>query len=99
MMEQAIINDYIQAATLAKQQADQYKKLANTYSLLRLGVFGLMIFAVYLTITLDNFNIMAVAFVLMIGSFAWLVARQGEYERQRDYYLDLQRINQNEIDS
>lgn len=98
-MEQDIINEYTNAAALAGQEADKFKKLANTYSLLRLGLFGLMIFAIYLTIARDNFTIMAVAFVLMLAGFAWLVSRQGEYERQRDYYLDLQRINQNEIGS
>jgi len=98
-MEQDIINTYEQAAALAKQQADKYKKLANTYSLLRLGIFGLMIFSVYLTIVQDNFNIMAVGFVLLVLCFAWLVKRQSEYEAQRDYYLDLQKINKNEIDS
>jgi DNA mismatch repair ATPase MutS len=98
-MEQQIINNYTQAAERAAQQADHFKKEANTYSLLRLGIFALMIFAVYLTITQDTFTIMAVAFVVLLFGFAWLVARQGEYERQRDYYLDLQRINLNEIDS
>lgn len=94
-----IINKYTQAAALAKQEADKFKKLANTYSLLRLGIFGLMIFAVYLTIAQDNFSIMAVAFVVLLAGFAWLVSRQGDYERQRNYYLDLERINLNEINS
>jgi glycerol uptake facilitator-like aquaporin len=98
-MEQDIINTYEQAAALAKQQADKYKKLANTYSLLRLGIFGVMIFAVYLTIEQDNFTIMAVGFILLILGFVWLVKRQSYYEAQRDYYLDLQKINLNEIGS
>jgi DNA mismatch repair ATPase MutS len=98
-VEQAIINNYTEAAALAKQEANKYKELANTYSLLRLGIFGLMIFAVYLTIVQDNFTIMAIAFIALLAAFAWLVSRQGEYERQRDYYLDLERINLNEINS
>ena len=98
-MEQDILNDYKAASALAGQHADKYKKQANTYSLLRLGIFGLMIFAVYLTIVNDSFSIMAVGFVLLLLAFAWLVARQGEFERQRDYYLDLQKINENEITS
>jgi DNA mismatch repair ATPase MutS len=98
-MEQDIINNYNGAAAAAKTQADQFKKQANTYSLLRLGIFALMIFAIYLTVNYDDFTIMAVGFVLLLGGFAWLVARQGEFERKRDYYLDLQRINENEIAS
>lgn len=98
-VQQDIISNYTRAAELAKQEADKYKKMANTYSLLRLGIFGLMIFSVYLTIQQDNFTIMAVGFVILLAGFAWLVARQGEYERQRNYYLDLQRINLNELNS
>jgi hypothetical protein len=98
-MEQDILNDYTQAAALAGQQADLYRQKANTYSLLRLGIFGLMIFSVYLTIVQDNFSIMAVSIVLLLLAFAWLVSRQGEYERQRDYYLDLKTINENELSS
>ncbi|MET3978915.1 DNA mismatch repair ATPase MutS [Mucilaginibacter sp. UYP25] len=98
-MQQTIIDNYTGAAAQAKQEADKFKKLANTYSLLRLGIFGLMVFAIYLTIVQDNFTIMAVGFVVLLAAFAWLVARQGGYERQRNYYLDLQRINLNEIDS
>jgi len=98
-VQQTIIDNYTQAAALAGQEADKYKRLANTYSLFRLGIFGLMIFAIYFTIAQDNFTIMAVGFVLLLAAFAWLVGRQGEYERQRDYYLDLGRINLNEITS
>ncbi|MBK0380544.1 MutS-related protein [Mucilaginibacter segetis] len=96
-MEQDILNNYKQAAEAAANEAEKYKKLANTYSLLRLGIFGLMIFAIYLTITRDTFTIMAVAFVVLLFGFAWLVSRQSGYESQRDYYLDLQKINENEI--
>jgi hypothetical protein len=98
-VQQDIISNYTRAAELAKQEANKYKNLANTYSLLRLGIFGLMIFSVYLTIAQDNFTIMAIGFVVLLAGFAWLVARQGEYERQRNYYLDLERINLNEINS
>ncbi|TFF33921.1 MutS-related protein [Mucilaginibacter psychrotolerans] len=98
-MERDILNDYTQAAALAAKQAGINRQKANTYSLLRLGIFGLMIFSVYLTISLDSFGIMAIAMVLLLLAFAWLVARQGAYERLRDYYLDLKKINDNELDS
>src|SRR4051812_10265796 len=98
-MEQDIINDYTQAAGRAGQQADLFRKLANTYSLLRLVIFALMILTVYLTITQDTFTIMAIGVAALLAGFAWLISRQGYYERQRDYYLDLQLINENEISS
>lgn len=98
-MDQDILNDYTQAAASAAQQAGIYRQKANIYSLLRLGIFALMLFSVYLTISLDTFGIMAISIVLLLLAFAWLVARQGAYERLRDYYLDLKKINDNELGS
>ncbi|OOQ58210.1 hypothetical protein BC343_11235 [Mucilaginibacter pedocola] len=96
-MNQNIITRYQTLATQAGQQADEFRKLANFYSLSRLGVFGLMIFAVTLTISFDNFYIAGIGIVLLLLVFAWLVARQGVYERERDYYLNLQKVTLNEL--
>ncbi|MFD0793572.1 DNA mismatch repair protein MutS [Mucilaginibacter litoreus] len=98
-MQQTIIDNYTQAAAKAKQQAEEFKKLANNCSLLRLAVFGAMVLAVYFTIQQDDFTVLAVSAVVLLGVFAWLVSQQGQYERRRDYYLDLERINLNEINS
>ncbi|WP_158557176.1 MutS-related protein [Mucilaginibacter conchicola] len=98
-MQQTIIANYEDAAAKAKQQADHYKKEANTYSLLRLGVFALMIFVVYLTVQQDNFVVLGVGVIILLAAFTALVAQQGKYERLRDYYLDLERVNLNELDS
>ena len=98
-MEQDIINDYTQRAAFAGQQADEFKRRANTYSLLRLGVFGLIILAVCVAITQDNFTILAVSFIILLFCFAWLVARQAVFERQKRYYQDIKMVNENEIGS
>ena len=98
-MEQDIINDYTQRAALAGEQAEEFKRRANTYSLLRLGVFGLIILAVCVAITQDNFTILAVSFIILLFCFAWLVSRQSVFERQKRYYQDIKKVNENEIDS
>lgn len=98
-MEQHIINKYKQRAQLAGQHADKYKKLANTYSLLRLSIFGLVVVAIYFAVRQDNFSIVAIAFIFLVFAFAWLVSRQGKYERQKQYFDDLQKVNNNEIAS
>ena len=98
-MEQDIINKYRQRAQLAGQHADKYKKLANTYSLLRLSIFGLIVVAIYFAVRQDNFSIVAIAFIFLVSAFAWLVSRQGKYERQKQYFDDLQKVNNNEIAS
>lgn len=98
-MEQDIINDYKQRANLAGQEAEKYKKLANTYSLLRLSIFALIVVAIYFAVQQDNFSIVAVAFIALVFAFAWLVSRQSRYERQKQYFDDLQQVNNNEIAS
>ncbi|MDB5132355.1 MAG: mutS 5 [Mucilaginibacter sp.] len=98
-MELDIIDDYKQRVTDARQEADKYKTLANTYSLLRLGVFALIILSVYFAIVNDNFTILAVAFVISVCGFMWLVSRQGQFERQKEYFDNLAKVNQNEIEN
>jgi hypothetical protein len=99
IVEQAIIDDYSKRASLAQVEADKYKELANTYSLLRLGVFGLMVLSVCLAVAYDDFTILAIAFLVLIGCFLWLVSRQSQFDRQRAYFNNLVKINKNEIGS
>ncbi|GAA4330676.1 MutS family DNA mismatch repair protein [Mucilaginibacter gynuensis] len=98
-MNNDILNDYAQRSAAAKNEADKFKKLANTYSFLRLGIFALVIAAVAAGVVYDTFTIIAVSVVILMLAFAWLVARQGKFERERDYYNDLAKINDNEADS
>jgi hypothetical protein len=98
-MEQDILDHYNNNARLARQEADKYKKLADTYALMRLGVFVAMVVGIYFGIVNDDFTIVAVTFVLLLFAFAWLVSRQSSYERQMRYFKDLTLINENELAS
>lgn len=98
-MEQTIISDYTQRANTAAAEAAKYKKLANTYSLMRLGVFAMVALTIAFAIHFDNFSIIAIAFVALVFAFAWLVSRQSGFEKQKQYYDDLQQVNENEIGS
>lgn len=98
-MEPDIIDNYKQRAALASQEADKYKKLANTYSLLRLSIFVLIAISIYFAVQQDSFSIVAISFIALVFAFAWLVSRQSRYERQKQYFDDLQKVNLNEIAS
>jgi hypothetical protein len=98
-VNESILNDYTERATEAQSAADKYKKLANTYSLMRLGVFALVLLAVYFAIVQDDFTILAVAVVISLFAFAWLVSRQVVFERQKRYFLDLKKVIENETGS
>lgn len=98
-MEQDIINDYSERFTNAHHEAERNKKLANTYSLLRLGVFALFIVSIYIGITFDDFTIVATGFVILLFVFMWLVSRQSQFESRKRYFTDLCAVNKNELES
>ena len=98
-MEQDVITDYSNRASQAQQEADKYKELSNNCSLLRLGIFGLMILSVCLAIAYDNFTVMAVGFLVLLFGFAWLVSKQAGFDRQKEYFTRLVKVNKNEIES
>jgi hypothetical protein len=98
-MEQDRIENYKHAASLAADEASRYKALENTYSLLRLIVFALIIAAICVGVTENSFTVIAVLFILLLFCFAWLMQRQSGYERKRKYFQNLKLINENEITS
>jgi DNA mismatch repair ATPase MutS len=94
-----IINDYKDRVDAAQQQVSKYKQLADRYSLMRLGVFALLVVSIYFAERFDNFTIVAVSVVILVFCFAWLVSRQSEFELQKEYFQNLVRVNENEIQS
>jgi len=98
-VEQDIIDDYRQRASVAAEQAAQYQKLANKYSLLRLGVFGLLVLAVYFAIVYDNMSILITGFIILLLVFAWLVSKQSRFDSLKEYFNDLKKVNENERES
>ncbi|MBE9586087.1 DNA mismatch repair protein MutS [Mucilaginibacter sp. JRF] len=98
-MKQDILNTYRKNADVAQAEADRFKKQANNYSLMRLGIFALFIAGVSVGVASNNFAVIAITTILLVLIFVALVKRQSEFERERDYYTDLVSINKNEIDS
>ncbi len=98
-MEQDIINDYTQRTAFAQQEADKYKTLANNYSLYRLFVFGLFILSVCIAIGVDEIYIIAFSLVVLIICFSWLIKKQSGFETLKNYYLDIKKVNENEVAS
>ena len=98
-MEQDIINDYKVRAAAAGAEADKYKELINNYSLLRLGVFVLLILSVYVSVVNNNMTILVVAAIILAFCFAWLVSRQSFFIEQKNYFITLKTVTENEISS
>jgi hypothetical protein len=71
----SIIENYRQGISAARQQVSKYKKLANTYSFLRLGVFALMVAAIWIGKANDSFTFIVIAFIVLLLVFLWLVQK------------------------
>ena len=98
-MEQNIINDYSARVTAASEQAENYKKLLNTYSLYRLGIFALFILSVCIAISLDETFIILFSLLVLSLCFSWLVTKQNQFEALKNYFQDVKKVNENEINS
>lgn len=96
-MEPNIIDHYRQTSTLAQQEADKYKKLANNYGLYRLAAFGAFILSVCLAIAVDDISIIAFSIAILIICFSWLIKKQSQFETLRNYHQDIKKVNENEI--
>jgi ABC-type multidrug transport system fused ATPase/permease subunit len=98
-MSQLIIADYQQRVNAAQAEIDKYTSLINTYSFLRLGIFALMVGAIYLAVKTIGFGLLVILFIALLFAFVWLVARQSFFEQQRQYFTALRKVNENEITS
>jgi hypothetical protein len=98
-VEENIIGDYRSRVDAAQQQVAKYKKLADRYSFMRLGVFALIAISIYVADRLDNFTIIGVSVAVLLFCFAWLVSRQSGFEQQKQYFQNLVKVNENEIQS
>ena len=99
MSEQDIINAYKQRSIDAQAEVDKYAKLSNNYSLLRLGTFGLFILAVCLAVSLDDITIVILGGLILSLCFSWLINKQNQFDALKNYYLDVKKVNENEIAS
>lgn len=96
-MKQHIITDYQQRAQASQAEFTKYEKLANQYSLLRLVVFMLIVVGIYFGVVYNNIFIFFGDVIAMGFVFAWLVAKQSGFEKQKQYYKNLNRVTENEI--
>lgn len=94
-----ILEDYRQRTDAAQQEISKYEKLVNTYSLLRLVIFALMIFAVYLSVKTIGIGLLITLFVILMLCFAWLVSKQSFFLAQKNYFTALKTVVENETDS
>jgi hypothetical protein len=95
-VKENILNDYAERAGYAAWEAANYKKLADKYSLYRLAAFGFFILGIVSAITFNEITIVILALAVLIVCFSWLVKKQSGFDRLNAYWLDIQKVNENE---
>ncbi len=98
-MNEDILQDYTRRAALAQSEIDKFKKLVNLYSFIRLGIFILFLLLIVFAVKQESYLIFGASFVVLGSCFAWLVQRQSVFEDQREYFQNLKKVNENEIDN
>ncbi|WDF54781.1 MutS-related protein [Mucilaginibacter sp. KACC 22063] len=98
-MDNPIIQQYRLNAAEAHKQHAQYERLINTYSIIRLTVFFLLVAAIYWAVKQADLVIFGISFIILGLGFAWLVKRQSEFETLKLYYKAVKAVNENEIES
>jgi len=98
-VEQHIIADYHSRVAAAAEQANKYKELLNTYSLYRLGIFGLFIVAICIGVSLDDFTIIMLSLIALSLCFAWVISKQSQFEVLENYFQNVKTVNENELGS
>ena len=98
-MNSTIVTGYRQKAIDSQKEIYKYEKLINIYSFLRLAVFALVVIAIYLSIKTIGFSLLVVLFIVLMLCFVWLVSRQSFFEEQKNYFIALKTVTENEITS
>lgn len=94
-----IIKDYQNRIAEATQQAGKYQKLSESYSLLRLAVFGAFILSVILAVSTNEIMVIIISLVLLSLCFAWLVNKQSRFDALKNYFLDIKKVAENEVNN
>lgn len=98
-MAQPVINYYEEQISIATAQIRKFEKLVNTYSFFRLIAIFLGGFLVYQSLKIESVLLTEVVFLSVVVGFAFLVRKQGGYEKRKQYFTFLKQVNENEIAS
>lgn len=97
--DDSLISRYHAMAGMADLEIKKFDGLANRYSFSRLLALAAGGFILWQTISLEKIWLTEAAFFLLIVAFAWLVSRQSYFDRQKQFYISLKKVCENEAAS
>ncbi|MEJ7693394.1 DNA mismatch repair protein MutS [Daejeonella sp.] len=98
-MEPAVTNQYQINLNKSNGGVTKYEILINRYSVLRLVTIAAGIFFFYQALKFEASWLSVLVFFVVIVCFSLLVRKQNSFEKKRNYFRDLARVYNNEIES
>ncbi len=83
----------------SEKEIKRYEGLINRYSFLRLFVLGFGGFIIWQTVSYEKVWLTEAAFFVVVILFAWLVSRQSRFDKEKQFYTSLKKVNENETGS
>jgi len=96
-MDSKVFDYYRAQADEAQAEHKKFNKRVNAYSLLRLVVLLVGGYLIYQSISIESIWLTEVVFILIIVAFAWLVSKQAQFEKEKQFYQALSQVVTNEI--
>ncbi|MXV15294.1 MutS-related protein [Hufsiella ginkgonis] len=91
------IPDYQQFINESTSRISHFERLINRYSLARLAAVLLCGPLVYYTVKYEMVILTELSILLMMLVFTLLVKKQSGYTREKEFYIALQQVSQNEL--
>jgi len=96
-MNNQVFDYYREQADKAKAAHKKFDRRVNAYSLLRLVLLLAGGYLIYQSISIESIWLTEVVFILIIVAFAWLVSKQAQFEKEKQFYQALSQVVTNEI--
>jgi hypothetical protein len=98
-MGDSITDYYIANQARCAGEISRYERLIDRYSFLRLFsvILGILLF--YQSLRFERVWLTELVILFVMIGFAWLVRKQSIFEKHKSYFVDLDRVNANELNS
>jgi hypothetical protein len=98
MQEQ--ISDYYKVQIIESElETKRLERLINVYSFLRLFALAITLVIFYQCIKYDQIWLSILSVLLFILGFTWLVSKQKGFQKQKNYFISLADVHENELSS
>lgn len=98
-MKEKVMSFYEGMIRTSDEEIARYTRLVNQYSLLRLVTLLGGGFVFWQTFGFEKIWLTELVFFAVVVLFVWMVSRQSKFEKIKQFFIALKKVNENETDS